>query len=395
MSLSYRWHDSINDFTEEEWTACFGEGETLRGYALQRAVEASNVVEQCHYLRIERDGELVGIVSCFSLLYSLTDIASHGLQHAVRRIRKLYKHFLVTRIFIVGTPIATCDHMLGIPAFLKGDPCDDIQALVVEAISARAAECKAALTCMKEFNRVEDERFSPLVKAHFLKCRSPDSTYLYTGKVDGDSYLENMKSRYRKLRRNRLKDSEKIGLVWKRVEDFSPYIDRMHELYLNVLGRSYSRLEELTPQFFHAVIKNMPQQAYAMICFDGDKVVSFVLFLEGRHLHPLYIGMDYAYRDAGSLYFNALYKVEEEAETKGYDYTELGQTAYDAKRSLGVVAAQRYFYVHARRAWLNALLRIGGKSLFPSPDVPPMRNIFKKQAEYLQALTDAGVVHED
>lgn len=113
----------------------------------------------------------------------------------------------------------------------------------------------------------------------------------------------------------------------------------MHALYCNVLDHSHTRLEKLTPAFFRAILEKMPHQTYAMICFDGTHIAAFELFLESAHLHPLYIGMDYAYRDVGALYFNALYKIVEEAEEKGYPFVDMGQTSYNAKRGISAVTS--------------------------------------------------------
>lgn len=118
----------------------------------------------------------------------------------------------MTRMFIAETPIATCNDMLGIPAFRRGEPCDEIQSLVTKAIETRTREEKAAFICLKEFNRIDDARFNKSMKKRFLKCRSPDATYVYTGLVESDDFVTNITSSYRNMRKRRKKTFEKSGL---------------------------------------------------------------------------------------------------------------------------------------------------------------------------------------
>lgn len=68
MTLSYRWHDSIDELSEEEWTFCFGEGDVLRGYALQQAAEQSAVADRFIISALKKMGSwqvLSAVSHCF------------------------------------------------------------------------------------------------------------------------------------------------------------------------------------------------------------------------------------------------------------------------------------------------------------------------------------------
>ncbi|MCC8366947.1 GNAT family N-acetyltransferase [Xenorhabdus sp. PB61.4] len=392
MEISCKWVESVSHFSREDWEHCYDPENVITSYSLQLALERSELVESFYYLSLYRNEKLTAIISCFSMYYSLTDLASPKWQDWVATLRKIFPGFLKPRIFVVGSPIATCSHMLGIS--LPPDHPDYprlLQAMELE-IDRKVSELQIKLQCIKEFDGYVHQCLQQVLQSKFVVCRSPDTTYVYTDQVGGLEYINNMLKRYRNVLRRRKRKFDATGLRWIMVDDFSAYVDKLNSLYRNVLQRSHTKFECLTPEFFHAVNEELGDQAQVLLCLDDDYIVAFELFLKGKNLHPLYLGIDYSYRDASALYFNCLYRVIEEAQNQQYPYIELGQTSYDAKFSVGAISSKLYFYIKHSNALYNFLLYRFRKLIFPAPKIPEQRKVFKLNEDYIDALKSSGAL---
>lgn len=393
MYITFRWSEDLAELGPEDWARCFGTDNILTSYAMQRALERSELAERIYYLRLYRDNCLIGIVCCHVFRYSLTDLATTGIQLGMNWLRKFYPNLLRQRLFVVGSPIATCTHLLGF-TLPPEDPDFPLLVQTMErAVDIKATDLGIGLICIKEVDESLHRYLHDALSDDFNARRSPDTTYIYTAPILGLEYSENMLSRYRKVWRRRKRSFENSGLRWMIIEDFSHHVDRLHSLYSNVREKSQTRFECLTPAFFHAVNEELGKQSQALLCLDGAHIVAFELLLVGQQLHPLYLGIDYDYRDASALYFNCLYRVIEEAQIQGMDYIELGQTSYEAKFSVGAVACNRYFYIKHKNPIYNQLLRKFQEKIFPTPQIPAPRHVFKHDREYMNALRSAGVLH--
>ncbi|NIE78497.1 GNAT family N-acetyltransferase [Pantoea sp. Ap-967] len=395
MGMTFEWVDRLTDIDPADWQACFGAGQVTASYALQQTLERAAMVEGFHYLKVLRAGEVTGILACFSMDYSLTDLAPVPVQAVVRRARTVLPRLLKARLFVVGSPLATCSDMFGLPGVREGQ-WDHTLWAVHQQLLGKAAQLGIGFVCLKEFDAPLQRRLQQAWGGHYLVCRSPDTTYVSTAVVNGLEYADNMLSKYRNVMKKRKKMFEDAGLCWAVHAQFAEHAAAMHRLYLNVLERSNTRFERLSEAFFREVGACLGGQAYALLCFDGERLVAFELFLKGAALHPLYLGIDYQYRDASCLYFNCLYRIVEEAQAQGVPFIELGQTSYEAKFSIGAVSSPLYFFIRHQRGWVNRLLRLLREGLFPAPQIPALRNVFKHREAYLDALRSQGVLeHAD
>lgn len=392
MGITYRWTEQVKELDREDWEHCYEPSNVLTSYSLQLALERAELVDGFHYLSLYFNNKLIAIISCFTFRYSLTDLAPIYLQKTVAVLRKLFPKLLKPRLFVVGSPIATCTHTLGIVLPPDHPDYKHLVQVVEREINKKAAELKIGLLCIKEFDKRLNHHLKLIFESDFVVCRSPDTTYIYTAPVAGLNYTDNMHSRYRRVLKNRKKAFVDAGLRWIVIDDFGPHVDKLHHLYCNVLQRSRTKFECLTPAFFHAVNEELKDHSKVLLCLDGARIVAFELLLKGRNLHPLYLGIDYSYRDSSALYFNCLYRVIEEAQYQQHQFIELGQTSYEAKFSVGAISSSLFFYIKHSNPLYNKLIHRFKEQIFPTPQLPPLRNVFKFNNEYLSALKSAGVL---
>ncbi len=387
-----RWLRSVHDIDPRDWQRCFSDGNVMRSHALQRATEGAGIEHAAyHYLCIDDSGGVDAIVPCFEFKISLTVVAPAPVQKVVRMVRRLFPGFLYLRAFIAGTPLAICNDLLGI-APTSPEQRGRLLKLIAAALIERAAKLDIGLVVIKEIRPPDLPEIERTLAHELTWAESAATTYLYVGQPGTDRYRDRLRQAYRKTMGQRLRKFEEAGFRWELCHDFTPHVERMHALYRQVLDRSATRFETLTPAFFREASVQLGSDAFCLLCFHGDMLVAFGLFLVDEHgVHPTYLGIDYGQRDAGALYFNAIYKAIEIVESRGQAVVELGQTNYAAKAGIGAVASRLHLGVRHRHPLLNGLIRLFRTTLFPPTLVPRQQHVFKDMEANNAALRDLGV----
>lgn len=382
------WVSSIDDIDRKAWDVCFGTTDVLCSYALQKATEKANLARvRFHYLLVRDANTIVAIFPCFEFSVSLTTVASAAINRWVTAVRKQFPRFLYLRAFVIGTPVAICRDLFGIRPDLDAPTRAQLLDRVCRAAITRAEELRIGLVVVKEIPSRLLKNVNEVLRRHFIVVESPATTYLYVGDTGTESYRARLRKKYRSVMTGRLRDFGRANLRWELHADFARHARAMHALYLQVLRRSKTQFEELSPEFFEQVNNQLGADSFALLCYHGDRLVACELFVRDRHwVHPIYLGMDYAYRDSGALYFNCIYKIIDVIECEGKSVVQLGQTSYEAKSGIGAVVARLYLGVRHRRRLLHGLLVRFQSVLFPPTPIPRQQRVFRDVDANNQAL---------
>jgi hypothetical protein len=394
--LEFRWVSSIDEIGKEDWETCFPPHDVMQSYALHKATEVADLGDvEFHYL-IARSGQVVAaIVPCFRFRMSLTVIAPEGVNKVVSAIRRLAPDFLYLNAFVVGTPAAICKDLLGLHSSLQGSARDEVLRAVLRESTARAKHLGLGLVLLKELTTGLLPRVRGVLSEQFSVVESAATTYLYLGEPGRSTYRDRLRKKYRSLMNNRQARLTAAGLRWETCTDFSQYASRMHSLYLQVLNRSKIRFETLSVDFFEKLPGIMGDSAFALLCFKGEQLVAFELVLQDEQwLHPIYLGLDYQYRDEAALYFNCIYKIVETLEGKGKPVVQLGQTSYTVKASIGAVVDRLYLGLHHTNPLIHKLLERFGAELFPPTEIPRSQRVFRDMEENDAGLARHGIHFE-
>jgi len=396
-ALKYRWVNSVDDISQDDWELCFLSGDVIRSYQFQRSLERSNMkFVEFHYLLVYSESFLVAIIPCFKYYYSIVDVAGQGVRNIVDYIRRIAPQFLYVNIFVIGSPVAICKDMLGINKYLKDTHIPDgLYLKIVDEAIDYGTKKGVGLFALKELQSTVYHHLAPILSERLFFAESPATTYLYSGDIDGIDYSSLMLSRYRKVLRKRKKDFSNAGFHWEVHEDFSAYIKDIQLLYENILNNASEKFEKLTPEFFKEVNDNLQKNSCALLCFQGKKLIAFELILIGDNIHPIYLGLDYEFNEKGSIYFNCLYRIIEEAKKRNFSYVELGQTSYEAKLGVGAVVDRLYIGLYHKNKLFNWLLRVFKRGLFPETKIPASRSVFKDPERYFHALKSKGISFEE
>jgi hypothetical protein len=376
--LVLRWHQRIRELGSA-WAQCFPADDVLRSYALHEAVEDAQLSDvELHYLAGEDEQGVACVIPCFAFEVCLASLASHWLRRLVGWARAVAPHFLRMRLFVVGSPISTCSDLLGIKDLADGRRWDGpkLQSLFDEVIR-KSNSLGIRLVLIKEFETPVAEILRATLAERFFFVESLPTTYLA---LPPGGYFASICSRYR----NKLKKRKAVGaeheLTWEVVPTCQGYEDEIHGLYLQVVDHADFVFERLNRAFFSRVDGRLGGAAFYILGFrtlEGRKrlVACELVICDRTTMHPLYSGFDYWVKRDTNLYFNAFYKVIEEAERRGFSRVHLGQTAYEVKAELGAGCTKLFLGVHHSNRLVKAALWHARGLLLPTTHFPA-REVF-------------------
>jgi hypothetical protein len=374
--LRFHWTTALDDIGKEAWDACFASGSVYDSFELVQAVHHGRIsgVEP-NYLVGKHDGRIIFVLPCFRFPLSLSLLAPQSVQQWIERLRKVFPRAMYFDTFIAGSTVAICKDSLGIAQIPRGDRLA-VLIRVKQQILERAQKLGSGLVVFKEITTDDLPLLQRALEPEFTIVESLPTMFLPVSDK-GPPYIDRLRKKQRVLLRKRKRMFQEAGLRWEVATDFAPYAEAFVPLYLQVLARAETRLETLTADFFREVSNRLGDRSFALLCFKGTQLVAFEIFLQDEQwLQPMYLGMDYAFRDHAALYFNCLYRIIEECENRGYPVVQLGQSAYEAKGLLGAVMARLYVGLYHRNGLARLALGKLKSTLFPSI-APPRHEPFK------------------
>lgn len=280
-------------------------------------------------------------------------------RRAAARIRRNFPRFLVQRMLMVGCAAGE-GH-----AGLLGDQAEAARLLFAAADELGRAE-KCALVTFKDFPKSERaELDAPARAAGYRRIPSfPGTVIADLGQYrDFEDYLDrNLSKATRKdLRRKfRAADAASPALELEVATNVDAVADEICALYRQVFAKSEFRFEELTPEYFRALGREMPETARHFLWRCGGRLVaaSSTLVHAGR-LYDNYLGLDYEHAHDRHLYFVTLRDVFNWAVRNGVQAYYSTPLNYDPKLRLRFRLEPLDLYVKSlNRAWNPIFRRI-------------------------------------
>jgi hypothetical protein len=183
-------------------------------------------------------------------------------------------------------------------------------------------------------------------------------------------YKDALRSKYRR-RLNRIVSS--IEDLSVETTNCARYNEKTHALYLNIMGRTKTKLETLSLSFF----KNLPDRfKLTTYCLDGKVITWHINLLDDDVLYFLFGGIDYELNKQYNAYFLNLSGIINESIEWGYQTIDLGQTAEIAKTRMGGVPLDQNIFIYHRNAWIRNVFQFGKKHIKLKRDFP-LANVFK------------------
>jgi len=178
----------------------------------------------------------------------------------------------------------------------------------------------------------------------------------------------------RKLRYKYIKLNKQPAVEWEVLADVAPVAGELCALYKQTHDRSKLRFEQLTPEFFARIGREMSDRARFFIWRVGDRIAAFALCLvhEGTMQH-LNIGFDYAVSLDRQLYYVTMRDLFRWALDHGLKRYETGQLNYDPKLHFRMKLAPLDLYSRHTSPLLNPLFKLALSFLQPVRHDPIIR----------------------
>ena len=348
--------DSIEAFGRDEWNRLFPD--ELEDWSYYRAVERSGLADFAWvYFGVREDGRLRAAVPAFVTDYELDTTVTGALRHVTDALSRAFPRLLRQRMLALGSPVAETCHL----GFEPGTSAAD-QAQMLDAILARAEtyarEQRVQMFAAKDSSARQDALWAPSAKLQGMRRQPGLPTAFLDVCFDNlDEYLASLSRATRKDMRRKLKAGAELRVEWRtNVDDIAPEIMR---LYTSTYANAQLSFEELTAEYFRAVLAELGERASCVAYWLGEKLVAFNLVLhDGKRLLDKFLGMDYAYANEYNLYFCTWFENVRYCIQHRIPLYQSGQGLHVVKLRLGSRLEANWLWYRHRNRLLDAILSI-------------------------------------
>jgi len=348
--------DSIEAFSREEWNRLFPD--ELEDWNYYRAVEHSGLPDfRWVYFGVREGGELRAVIPAFLTDYELDTTVGGPLRRVTDALSRWFPRLLHQRMLGLGSPVAEQCHL----GLAPDTPAPEQQRLLNTILTR--AENFAREQCVQMFATKDSSAAQDALWAHAAKRqglrRQPGlpTAYLNVAFANTDEYLQSLSRATRKDLRRKLKMAADVRVEWRGgIDDIA---DDVMRLYRSTYMKAQFSFEELTPEYFRNVLRELDGRASCVTYWLGAKLVAFNLVLhDGKRLLDKFLGMDYAVARDYNLYFCSWFENVRYCIEHHIPLYQSGQGLHAVKRRLGSRLAPNWlWYCHRNRA-LDAILAL-------------------------------------
>lgn len=357
----YKWIDSVDNVNRQEWQQIFP-NEILKSIDLFKTMEISfNDSVKYHYLCIYDEEEIIAILPCFEYYLDFDVAASRKIQCLIKKLRYLCHGIMSTKVFVLGSYIATCEHYIGIGTKITDKGLLDIKKEILQ--QSKKLNCKVIM--IKEIPKHQLSEIQSIFDEYTFVDSLPNSYVpLLTGLTPYPSGLTTKaKQRFKKAKKNFDDELLKFQIT----TDFSNLNSISYSLYENVLNKSHTVFDRLNEKFFSNIQYYFPQDTFLLTIHDTNNQIRAIelIFKDHDKLIPIYLGLDYSYKNVKCLYHNIIIHAIEMAEEMRCEYVVLGQNNYFPKALSGAIIERVFLGFYSSHIIYSFIIKHIFKLLFP------------------------------
>jgi hypothetical protein len=380
-------YNSIHHIDPQHWNSILETDDTFHTWQFIRIVEDSKVENsRFQYLLFYNEQQLVAstVLSAFSISLDIF-ISNAGW---VQRVKKWRPGFFNIRILICGLPASFGQLNLKIADEFFAD---EVCSRIAKEMKLLAKEWKIRFLSVKEFLERNKEVGRQFLKEQFFLANSIPYMSM---KVRWQTFAEYIRSLRHSYRRHILQSMHKINceepiivhsdhydrnsgeIVWVLSEPawLSPRL--YHELYLQVMERTKTKLETLNHDFFKELFKDNRHYQLLSLVQQGNILSTALLVPHGDTLTFMLVGRVNE-KDEFDSYFNLVYGIIAYAIGRKFKKIKLGQTAYWVKQSVGGEPENQYIYFASTGKFRHWVLKMLNRLVFPQVTLQSIK-VFKE-----------------
>lgn len=348
---------SIGAFGRDEWNRLFPD--ELEDWNYYHAVENSGLPEFSWVYFGVRDanGSLRAAVPAFVTDYELNTTLSGAPRRLADWLTRHFPRLLRQKMLSLGSPVSEVCHL----GFAPGTTTDE-QRLMLGVILAQtetfARENRVRMIAVKDASAAQDALWAAAAKTHGLRRQPGLPTALIDMRFASlDDYLATLSKATRKDIRRKLKDAAGLRTEWRASIDGIE--DEVMRLYQSTYANAEFSFEELTPEYFRGVLREMGDRASCATYWLDEKLVAFNLVLhDGKRLIDKFLGMDYAVAREYNLYFYTWIENMRRCIEFHVGIYQSGQGLHALKRRLGSRLSANWLWYRHRNRVVDAIFAL-------------------------------------
>jgi predicted N-acyltransferase len=257
----------------------------------------------------------------------------------------------------IGSPMSDNCALGFAPELSDADCAHAFEGLLLHLARLAKAE-KSALLAVKSLDR-SAEALGEVFRRHAYKCvTSVPLAMLDLPYFSLDHYLDSLPDKTGSYFRRKMRSAKKVRIEYR--SSIAGLEKQISELFDSTLKQSkvdYGDFEKLDADYFPKVVHGMGDKAQLMLCWQGEELLSFQLFLVGRdRVLAKQIGMKYPQGRELNLYFINWLKLIEFAILRRIPCVEMGATTYATKILFGGYLERRWLHFRFRGGLWNRVL---------------------------------------
>jgi Acetyltransferase (GNAT) domain len=356
-SLRVQCHDRVGAISQDDWNALFpGDPEAWTFYlAGDRAPPPGFTLGA---ISVRHDGRLLAAAPLFRTVYRFDT----SFQGRMRRIGDwLYQRLpaLVSmRVMGLGSPL--CDHChVGFAAGLTEVQRDEALAALLDGLAAHAKREKAPLLAAKALTTPQVEALEKVFKQReFTRVTSLPVVMLNLPYRNEAHYFASLKPSTASYLKRKFRPMDKLRIEYRdTVDGLEAEINALYKATLAQSPVDYGDFGHVHPDYFKQILAAMGDKARLMLCWQGDDLLSFQLYVVGeRDIVAKCIGMRYPQAKELNLYFINWLMMIRDALARDKGRICMGGTTFQTKLLFGGLIEKRWIYFRFRNPIHNAIL---------------------------------------
>jgi len=316
---------------------------------------------QFWYVRLEHDGEVVGILSFQVKDFNPGEsLKKHAEKNVIQRLRYQLASLIRLEVLCLGNTTVTGDYGF---CFSKKTALRLQTLLMMKSIDwllTLPEFRKIKMIFIKDFDTdiFKGIPGSPYCKWYHAIDTQPSMIMEVPAKWKGlDDYLSALKSKYRIRANKALEKSAKLERIELDAEEIRMIEPQLHALYQKVVGDVGFNLFILAPDYFSTIKRSLGDKFKLWIYRDKGELISFFTVIEdGDILDAHFLGYDPKVNEQYKLYMTMLLRIIEQATEKGFHRLQLSRTATEIKSSVGAEGIPMWAYLRLRNRFFNTML---------------------------------------
>lgn len=388
--FSFKWSSSISEIPNSAWEKVFGKS-IIKSQSFFQAIEYSEFTEvSYHYLQIYKHGAILSIVPCFCYELDFLNLTTSPIiNKLIKTIRGFYFNFFKIKAFVTGTYAASCEHFIECAIDVSNDDKILVARMINQQIKKKSKEVKAKFIFIKDIRERDIDYVKQVLNNDFHFFVSFPTTAIPI--IRSCTYPQALKKKNRK-RYNKYTEKFDVDFTWEIVTDFGGCVSEFTELYQNVLYKAKNKFEFLNERFFGNINLRFSEKTFLLIAKsrDGETRLMELVLEDEDKLIPLYLGIKYKTDDTKVLYLSAIFKTVKEAEARGKNFVDFGQTSYYPKVMSGALVENIYYGFWSDHYLLKWLINNVFQKIFLPPAIPDSVYLKAYENEAFHALEEKG-----